>query len=114
MNDIKILGRLTDTPEMKQSAAGRAYAWFTVAVPRRNNKDEADFIRCVAFDKLAAAIVKHCGKGRQVLCNGRLQVSTSIDDDTKRIRYHHTVVVSGTHFLHDPNRNNAAESAMAA
>ena len=55
MNDIKLLGRLTDTPELKQSAAGRAYAWFTVAVPRRNNKDEADFIRCVAFDKLAAA-----------------------------------------------------------
>lgn len=24
MNDIKILGRLTDTPELKQSAAGRA------------------------------------------------------------------------------------------
>lgn len=114
MNDIKILGRLTDTPEIKRSASGRDYAWFTVAVPRRNNKNEADFIRCVAFDKLAAAIVKHCGKGRQVLCNGRLQVSTSIDDDTKRIRYHHTVVVSGTHFLHDPNRNNAAESAMAA
>ena len=33
MNDIKLLGRLTDTPELKQSAAGRAYAWFTVAVP---------------------------------------------------------------------------------
>ncbi|WP_232458515.1 single-stranded DNA-binding protein [Lactobacillus johnsonii] len=43
MNDIKILGR-TDTPE-KRSA---------VAV-RQNNRDEADFIRCVAFDKLAAA-----------------------------------------------------------
>ena len=99
MNDIKILGRLTDTPEIKRSANGRDYAWFTVAVPRRNNKDEADFIRCVAFDKLAT---------------GRLQVSTSIDDDTKRIRYHHTVVVASTHFLHDPNRASAMDPAMAA
>lgn len=114
MNDIKILGRLTDTPEIKRSANGRDYAWFTVAVPRRNNKDEADFIRCVAFDKLAAAICQHCQKGRQVLATGRLQVSTSIDDDTKRIRYHHTVVVASTHFLHDPNRASAMDPAMAA
>ena len=108
MNDIKILGRLVNQPEMKQSANGRSYAWFTVAVPRQNNRDEADFIRCVAFDKLAAAICQHCGKGRQVLCTGRLQVSTSTDNTTQQTRYHHTVVVSNTHFLHDPNRVSAA------
>ena len=44
MNDIKLLGRLTDTPELKQSQSGRSYAWFTVAVPRRNDRKEADFI----------------------------------------------------------------------
>ena len=48
MNDIKLLGRLTNAPELKRSASGRDYAWFTVAVPRQNNRDEADFIRCVA------------------------------------------------------------------
>lgn len=70
MNDIKILGRLTDTPEIKRSASGRDYAWFTVAVPRRNNKDEADFIRCVAFDKrqlqllsIAEKVVRYCAMG---------------------------------------------------
>lgn len=105
MNDIKLLGRLTHDPELKTSAKGRDYAWITVAVPRANNREEADFIRCVAFDKLAKAIHANCGKGRQVLVNGRLQVSTSMDEDTKRIRYHHTVIIGSTHFLHDPNRN---------
>ena len=113
-NDIKLLGRLTNAPELKRSASGRDYAWFTVAVPRQNNRDEADFIRCVAFDKLAVATAQHCGKGRQVLCQGRLQVSTSIDDDTKRVRYHHTIVVSTINFLHDPNRSTAMETEMAA
>lgn len=108
MNDIKILGRLANQPEMKKSVSGRDYAWFTVAVPRQSNRDEADFIRCVAFDKLAAAICQHCGKGRQVLCTGRLQVSTSMDNATQQTRYHHTVVVSNTHFLHDPNRAQMA------
>ena len=102
MNDSKLLGRLANQPEMKQSANGRSYAWFTIAVPRQNDRDQADFIRCVAFDKLAAAICQHCGKGRQVLCHGRLQVST------QQTRYHHTVVVSNTHFLHDPNRSAVA------
>ena len=112
MNDIKLLGRLTDTPELKQSQSGRSYAWFTVAVPRRNDRKEADFIRCVAFDKLASAICKHCQKGRQVLCNGRLQVSTSQDGNS--IKYHHTVVFNSTHFLHDPNRSSADVATMAA
>ena len=40
MNDIKLLGRLTGNPELKQSASGRVYAWFTVAVPRQNNRVE--------------------------------------------------------------------------
>lgn len=114
MNDIRILGRITSAPELKRSAKGRDYAWFTVAVPRANNRDEADFIRCVAFDRLAAAIQQHCGKGRQVLVSGRLQVSTSMDDDTKRIRYHHTVIANATHFLHDPNRETANTTAQAA
>ena len=114
MNDIKILGRMTANPEVKRSASNRDYCWFTVAVPRINNREVADFIRCVAFDKLASSIVQHCGKGRQVLCNGRLQVSTSTDEDTKRIRYHHTVVVSDIHFLHDPNRVQTTAQSMAA
>lgn len=105
MNDIKLLGRLTAAPEMKKSASGRDYVWFTVAVPRRNDRNEADFIRCVAFDKLAVAMAQHCGKGRQVLCNGRLQVSTSQDPQTNQTKYHHVVVVGSTHFLHDPRRN---------
>ncbi|MBC9708234.1 MAG: single-stranded DNA-binding protein [Enterococcus sp.] len=108
MNDIKLLGRLTGNPELKRSASGRNYAWFTIAVPRANNRDEADFIRCVAFDKLAQAISQHCQKGRQVLCHGRLQVSTSTDATSQQTRYHHTVVVSNTHFLHDPNRASVA------
>ena len=107
MNDINLLGRLTNTPELKQSANGRPYTWFTMAVPRQDNRKEADYIRCLAFDKLANAIYKHCNKGRQ-MCQGRLQVSTSIDEETKKVKYHHTVVVSSTHFLHGPNISSAS------
>lgn len=106
MNNIKLLGRLTAQPELKTSAGGRDYVFFTVAVSRQGNREEADFIRCVAFDKLAVAIANNCGKGRQVLCDGRLQVSTS--ESNGETKYHHTVVVSNTTFLHDPNREEVA------
>lgn len=111
MNDIKILGRLVNTPDMGQSRSGKDYCWFTLAVPRKNNREEADFIRCIAFGKLANAISQHCNKGRQLLVSGRLQVSTSIDEDSKRIRYHHTVVAANAQFLHNPE---TVEPAIAA
>lgn len=106
MNDIKLLGRLAHTPELKKSGKGRSYVWFTVAVPRKNNREEADFVRCVAFDKLADAVHAYCNKGRQILVQGRLQVSQSTDKDTQKTKYHHTVVAHATHFLHDPNQKN--------
>lgn len=74
-----------------------------MAVPRQDDRKEADYIRCLAFDKLANAIYQHCAKVQQFLCKGRLQVSTSMDEATKQVKYHHTVVVSSINFLHDPN-----------
>lgn len=104
MNNIKILGRLTAIPELKTSAAGRSYAFFTVATPRQNNRDEADFIRCIAFDKLAGAMAKHCGKGRQILLDGRLEVNVSEHNDGSPATFFHTVIAHHVDFLHDPNR----------
>ena len=111
MNDIKLLGRLTNAPELKKSNAGHTYAWFTVAVPRKSNKNEADFIRCVAFGKLASAMEQYCTKGRQILVQGRLQVSQSTDQKTQETRYHHTVVAHAANFLHDPKFSAASAEA---
>lgn len=103
MNDIKLLGRLAQEPVFHTSTQGRPYVWFIVAVPRKNDRTEADFIRCVAFDKLAGAVNKFCSKGRQILVQGRLQVSRSVDKDTNINRYYHTVVAHAAQFLQEPS-----------
>lgn len=108
MNDIKILGRLTNEPEHKTATNGRTYTFFTVATPRQNNRDEADFIRCVAFDKLADAISQHCGKGRQVLLDGRLEVNVTDNGKSQPATFYHTVIARHVEFLHDPQWNQAA------
>lgn len=73
MNNIILMGRLTRDPELKYSQAGKAYCRFTVAVNRDFNKDEADFINCLAFGKTAETIAEWLGKGRRIALNGRIQ-----------------------------------------
>lgn len=108
MNNIKLLGRLTATPEIKYGANGRAYAAFTLAVPRRSNRDEADFIHCMAFDKLASALGNHCGKGRQILLDGRLEITRTQPQGAPKPVYYSNVIANTLTFLHDPNRQQAA------
>lgn len=103
MNDIKILGRLAADPELKQSQTGdHYYSWFTVAVPRRSDRSKADFVRCVAFDQLAKSLAANCPKGRQVLVNGRLEVSQKIDKDTQIHQVYYSVVSDSIEFLQRP------------
>ena len=64
MNNVVLIGRLTKDPELKYSQSGKAYCRFTVAVNRDFNKDEADFINCLAFGKTAETIAEWLGKGR--------------------------------------------------
>ena len=73
MNHVTLMGRLTKDPELKYSQAGKAYCRFTVAVNRDFNKDEADFINCLAFGKTAETIAEWLGKGRRIALQGRIQ-----------------------------------------
>ena len=51
-------------------------ARFTLAVTRKYKKDEADFIRCVCFGKLAEIIQKYVKKGDQICVAGRIQTGS--------------------------------------
>jgi len=67
------MGRLTRDPELKYSQAGKAYCRFTVAINREFNREEADFINCLAFGKTAETIAEWLGKGRRIALQGRIQ-----------------------------------------
>ena len=79
LNHITIMGRLTRDPELRRTGSGVAVTSFTLAVDRRFSKDKpqtADFIPCVAWDKLAEIIGNNLAKGRRVGIEGRLQTRT--------------------------------------
>ena len=73
MNHVTLMGRLTRDPELKYSQAGKAYCGFSLAVQREFNREEADFINCLAWGKTAETIAEWLGKGRRIALQGRIQ-----------------------------------------
>ena len=70
MNNITFIGRLTADPVITESKKGTKIAQFVVAVQKEKN--EADYFRCVAWDKQAEVMEKYGYKGGQVGCSGSL------------------------------------------
>lgn len=74
MNKILLQGRLTKEPEIRLTSKNDKVAHFTIAVDRDFNREETDFINCVAFKATAAFIESYFGKGDMILVAGRLQM----------------------------------------
>lgn len=74
LNRVILIGRLTQDPELKYTPNGTAVAHFTLAVNRKYNKDEADFIDIVVWRGLAENCANYLGKGRLAAVEGRLQI----------------------------------------
>ena len=73
MNNVTLMGRVTKDPELKYSQSGKAFCKFSLAVQREFNREEADFINCLAFGKTAETIAEWLGKGRRIALQGRIQ-----------------------------------------
>ena len=96
MNRICLIGRLTRNPELKESESGTKQTTFTLAVNRI--KEGADFINCVAWNKIAEVISKYLTKGRELGIEGRLQTN-SYEDREGNKHYTTSVVVDNITFI---------------
>lgn len=83
MNINILIGRLTKELELRKTASGKSVISFTLAIAR--DKDNTDFVNCIAWDGNAENMCRYCSKGDMIAVNGRLQ-SRSYDaqDGTKR------------------------------
>ena len=83
MNINILIGRLTKELELRKTASGKSVTSFTLAIAR--DKDNTDFVNCIAWDGNAENMCRYCSKGDMIAVNGRLQ-SRSYDaqDGTKR------------------------------
>ena len=85
LNRVILIGRMTRDPEMKYTTSGTAVANFTLAINRKFNKEETDFIDIVAWRQSAEFCGNYGAKGRLTMVEGRLQIrSYEAKDGTKR------------------------------
>jgi single-strand DNA-binding protein len=78
-NKVELIGNLTRDPELRFTPSGAAVCTFSIATNRTytssdgEKKEEADFHRCVAWNKLAELCNQLLKKGMRVFVSGRLQ-----------------------------------------
>ena len=113
MNKVIILGRLTADPEIRYTQAGKAVASLTIVVNRYGQKDSADFIKCVAFEKLAEIIGNNLKKGSQVLIEGRIQ-NRSYENNQGEKRFITEVVLSNIEFVGSKKKNETDTDSFGA
>jgi len=113
MNKVIILGRLTANPEIRYTQAGKAVASLTIAVNRGFGSDSADFINCVAWEKLAEIIGNNLSKGSQVLVEGRIQ-NRSYENNQGEKRVITEVVLNNIEFVGSKKKNETDIDSFGA
>lgn len=85
LNQIIIVGRLVENPEINELEDGTKSCNITLAVPRPFKNDdgeyETDFIDCTLWNTIAQNTSEYCKKGDLVGVKGRLQ--TRKEDEKK-------------------------------
>lgn len=88
INNITLIGRLTNDVVMRYTQSGVAVANFTLAVDREfknaNGEKETDFIPIIAWRGLAENCGKFLGKGKLAAVNGSLQIRAYTDKDNNK------------------------------
>lgn len=87
LNRIVLIGNLTRDPELKYTPAGTAVCTFSIATNRSwttndgQTKEEVQYHRVVAWQKLAELCGKLLNKGRKVFAEGRMTYRTFTGKD---------------------------------
>lgn len=88
LNQVTIQGRMTKDAEIRTSTNGKSFTIFSVAVQRNykgsNGKYDADFIDCIASEKVAEHIAKYFKKGSEIIISGEIQTRMYEADGQKR------------------------------
>jgi len=91
LNKAQLIGNLTRDPELRFTPQGTAVCTFSVATNRQwktesgEKKEDVEFHRIVAWNKLAELCAQLLTKGRKVYVEGRLQTrSWEGQDGAKR------------------------------
>lgn len=103
MNNIALVGRLTNDPQKKEIGSGSVVCEFSIAV-KKYGKEEADFFNIKAWGRTAEFCSNYLTKGRLVSVNGRME-SRKYEKDG-RTNVYWDVVASDVNGLDKPKQDD--------
>lgn len=115
LNKATLIGNLTRDPELRYTPQGTAVCTFSVATNRQwttdqgEKKEDVEFHRVVAWNKLAEICANLLRKGRKVYVEGRLQ-TRSWETKDGQPRQTTEIVISEMLIL-DPKGASSTESS---
>lgn len=115
LNRAQIIGRITQNPELKQTASGQSVVSFSVATNRvwkdssGEKKESAEFHNIVAWGKLAEIIANYAKKGKKIYVEGRLQ--TRSWEDSSGAKHWKTEIVAENIILLD-SKSSESKAAL--
>ena len=88
LNQAVLVGRIVQTPELRETDNGHKVTRVTLAVPRSfknsNGEYETDFISCIMWKGVAKNTVEYCKQGDLVGIKGRIQSRQYETDDEQK------------------------------
>lgn len=107
LNQIVLVGRLANDPELYETETGKKVTRIVLAVPRTyKNQDgeyDTDFIGCKLWQAIAQNTTDYCKKGDLVGIKGRLE--THNYETENGMRYLTEVVAEKVTFLSNKNKS---------
>lgn len=113
MNKVILLGRMAKDADTRTTQSGKTVSRFTLAVDRRKHVEgqpSADFLNCVAWERMAEFCQNYLRKGTKILVEGRLQ-SRSYDALDGSKRYVTEVSVTDIEFA-ESKKSNTQQAGM--
>lgn len=115
LNRVQLIGNLTRDPELRYTPSGTAVCTFSIATNRSwttdtgEKKEEVEFHRIVAWNKLAEICSQFLTKGRKAFVEGRLVTrSWNAQDGTQKQT---TEIVISDMILLDNRRTEGGEAS---
>lgn len=100
LNRCEFIGRLGKDPETRHAPDGGAICNFSLAVGwKTSGKEGTEWVRVVAFGKLAEICGEYLTKGKQIYVSGRMTTRKWADKDTGQDRYSTEIVADHLQML---------------
>lgn len=114
LNHISIMGRLTDTPEVRTTTSGISVCSFTIANDKDYKKDDTapNWVDCVAWRQNADFIAQYFKKGSLIAISGALQ-TRQYQDKNGNNRKATEIVVDHAYFAESKRSDGAAPQPAA-